>query len=140
MRGRKSVHPSSRCLWGTSKLPESPAPPKPPDLVKVPEPGDPKELVSGADKVLKRTDVVMTKAILARGGAEANPLVATFIDHPASPLLVKGLLALGIGVLLVMSPIERRFVDWAVGGVVGVYSVVVCWNITVLFQAIQATS
>lgn len=90
--------------------------------------------------LLNVADVVMTKAILARGGAEANPLVATFIDHPASPLLVKGLLALGIGVLLVMSPIERRFVDWAVGGVVGVYSVVVCWNITVLFQAIQATS
>ncbi len=90
--------------------------------------------------LLNVADVVMTKAILARGGTEANPFVATFIDHPVSPLLVKGLLALGIGVLLVMSPLERRFVDWAVGGVVGVYSLVVCWNVFVLFEAIQAAS
>ena len=90
--------------------------------------------------VLNVADVLMTKEIIARGGNEANPIVATFIDHPASPLLVKGLLALAIGVLLVISPMERRFVDRAVAGVVGIYSVVICWNAWVLMHAVSATA
>jgi len=87
--------------------------------------------------LLNVADVLMTKAIIARGGEEANPIVASFIDHPASALLVKGLLAMAIGVLLLISPPDRRLVDRAVAGVVGVYSLVICWNVYVLFQVIN---
>jgi len=88
--------------------------------------------------LLNFLDVGLTKWIIHLGGQEANPFLKPIINDPAAPLLVKGLMATIIGVLLVMSPNHRRFVDRATGLVCVIYTVVIGWNISVLIQAAQA--
>jgi len=89
--------------------------------------------------VLNVLDVLMTKWILANGGEEANPIMASIIHDPAAPLLIKVSMALLIGGLLMISPIERRFVDRATFAVVLIYTGVIGWNISVMVQAAQAS-
>ena len=88
--------------------------------------------------LLNVLDVGLTKWIIHLGGQEANPFLKPIIDDPAAPLLLKVLMATFIGVLLVMSPAHRRFVDRATALVCVIYTVVIGWNISVLIQAAQS--
>lgn len=82
--------------------------------------------------VLNLTDVIMTKAILSYGGREANPLMAPIIDHPLYPVLLKTIIAVGVGALLLASPRESKMADRAVGFVLVGYTILIGWNIGIL--------
>ena len=60
------------------------------------------------------------------------------IDHPTAPLLLKLGLCFLIGALVIAAPRERRFAEYAMFVVVGAYTLVIAWNISVLIQALQA--
>ncbi len=85
--------------------------------------------------LLNLLDVVLTKVVLANGGHEANPLVRPIIDHSLTPLVLKCGVALLVGWLLMISPVERRLVDRATAAVVIIYAVVVGWNLGLVIQA-----
>lgn len=80
-------------------------------------------------------DVVTTKVLLSLGGQEANPLMRPIIDHPAAPFALKLGMCLAVGVLLLRAPARSRFADRAVLLAVGVYTLVIGWNLGVLLQA-----
>lgn len=80
-------------------------------------------------------DVVVTKAILGRGGVEANPIMAPIMDHPAYPLILKTVVSLGVGALLLASPRESKLADRAVMIVIVAYVIVMGWNLGILLQA-----
>lgn len=82
--------------------------------------------------VLNLTDVIMTKAILSYGGREANPLMAPIIDHPLYPVLLKTVIAVGVGALLLASPRDSKLADRAVGFVLVGYTILIGWNIGIL--------
>ncbi len=85
--------------------------------------------------LLNLLDVILTKVVLANGGHEANPLVRPIIDHSLTPLVLKCGVALLVGWLLMISPVERRLVDRATAAVVIIYAVVVGWNLGLVIQA-----
>ena len=84
---------------------------------------------------LNLMDVFVTKAILRQGGVEANPIMAPIMDHPAYPLILKTVVALGVGALLVASPVESKLADRAVLLVIIAYTAVMGWNFGILAQA-----
>lgn len=85
--------------------------------------------------VLNLADVVITKAILRLGGTEANPIMAPIMDHPAYPIVLKTVIALGVGGLLLASPPQSKLSDRAVGTVILAYTAVLVWNVGILLQS-----
>lgn len=85
--------------------------------------------------VLNVIDVYLTKAIIRLGGSEANPIMAPIMDHAALPILLKTVVSLGVGALLLASPIRSKFADRAVGLVLVGYVIVMGWNLGILLQA-----
>lgn len=84
---------------------------------------------------LNLLDVIVTKAILGYGGSEANPIMAPIMDHPAYPLILKTIVAVGVGALLLASPRESKLADRAVMIVLVAYVCVMGWNFGILLQA-----
>ena len=82
--------------------------------------------------VFNVVDVILTKAILERGGLEANPLMKDLMAGFAAPLGVKAAVASVAGLLLLMCPGDSRLADRAAVGVAGLYLVVVLWNASLL--------
>ena len=85
--------------------------------------------------VLNLVDVVVTKAILRLGGSEANPIMAPIMDHPTYPVLLKTVVALGVGALLLASPRDSKLADRSVMLVIAAYVAVMAWNFGILLQA-----
>jgi hypothetical protein len=81
--------------------------------------------------LLNVADVISTKAVLARGGIEGNPVMADLMTGFAAPLGLK-MIAGVVGLLLMMCPPESRFAERAVTTVVGIYTAVVVWNMAIL--------
>ncbi len=88
--------------------------------------------------LLNLLDVLSTKWIISLGGEESNPLMKPVIDHPTAPLVIKLGLCVLIGALVLASPRERRFSEYAMFVVVGAYTLVIAWNVSVLIQALSA--
>lgn len=85
--------------------------------------------------LLNVLDLITTRAVLAAGGTEANPVMAPIIYHPYAPLLVKT-----AGVALVASvvnccPPDSKVVNRALAGSVLAYSAIVTWNLINLLVA-----
>ena len=85
--------------------------------------------------VLNLADVVVTKAILRLGGTEANPIMAPIMEHPSYPVILKTVVALGVGALLLASPPQSKLADRSVFAVIVGYVVVMGWNFGILLQA-----
>jgi hypothetical protein len=84
--------------------------------------------------VLNGVDLVLTRILLARGAAEANPVMAPLIDSWwgwAVKTLGVGLVALAVLVTGRDGKVER----W-LQVVVGVYTAVVAWNLVVLLASL----
>lgn len=79
-------------------------------------------------------DVLVTKAIIRRGGTEANPIMAPIMDHPSYPIILKTIVALGVGALLLASPRDSKLADRAVFIVIVAYVIVMGWNFGILLQ------
>lgn len=92
-------------------------------------------LMAGFLLVMNVADVYLTKAILARGGVEANPIMRPVIGHAVSPVAIKVIVSLGVGALLLAAPVRSRFADIAVTLVVVIYVLITGWNIGVLLQS-----
>jgi len=88
--------------------------------------------LAAAIVILNLSDVLLTRAVLDRGGVEGNPLMAGLMQGLAAPLGVKALVAAIVGILLLVSPVESKFAEWAVATVVGLYIGVVVWNSSLL--------
>ena len=82
--------------------------------------------------LLNVADVISTKAVLARGGIEGNPVMSDLMTGFAAPLGLKMMVAGVVGLLLMMCPPESRFAERAVTTVVGIYTAVVVWNMAIL--------
>jgi len=92
-------------------------------------------VMAAAMLVLNLIDVVLTKAILRAGGVEANPIMAPIMDHPSYPLILKTVVALGVGALLLASPVQSKLSDRAVAVVLVIYTAVTVWNVGILLQS-----
>lgn len=82
--------------------------------------------------VLNLLDVVTTKAVLASGGIEANPLMAGMMAGLAAPLGLKALVAGIAGVLLICCPPEAKLAERGAATVAGIYLAIVTWNTALL--------
>ena len=82
--------------------------------------------------ILNLCDVLLTRAVLDRGGVEGNPLMAGLMEGLAAPLGVKAMGAAVVGVLLLVSPADSKFAERAVVTVAGLYFAIVVWNATLL--------
>ncbi len=81
--------------------------------------------------VLNLADVLTTRAVLASGGIEANPLMVGLMQGLAAPLLLKTAVASLAGLLLLCCPPASRRAERATAIVVGIYMAVVLWNLGV---------
>jgi hypothetical protein len=88
--------------------------------------------LAAAIVVLNLADVVLTRAVLANGGVEANPLMQGLMSGLAAPLGLKAVVAGTAGILLLLCPPQARLGERAVAAVVALYGVVVVWNGVVL--------
>lgn len=88
--------------------------------------------LAAAIVILNLCDVLLTRAVLDRGGIEGNPLMAGLMQGLAAPLGVKALVAGLVGILLLVSPVESKFAERAVVTVVGLYIAIVLWNSSLL--------
>lgn len=82
--------------------------------------------------VLNVCDVLLTKAVLHRGGVEANPLMQELMAGLAAPIGLKVAAAALAGLLLLLCPAESRLADRAAVAVAGLYFAVVVWNTALL--------
>jgi hypothetical protein len=88
--------------------------------------------LAAAVLVLNLCDVLLTRAVLDRGGVEGNPLMAGLMEGLAAPLGVKALGAVVVGILLMVSPVDSKFAERAVVCVAGLYLGIVIWNTAML--------
>lgn len=84
---------------------------------------------------LNLLDVLLTRLIIAAGGAEANPLMQGVIHDPLAAYALKFTIALGVGVLLLKSPRNSRLADRAMLATIGCYMLVIGWNLGLLISA-----
>ena len=77
---------------------------------------------------LNLVDVLLTRAILAAGGSESNPIMQPVIRNAYVPVLIKVGLAGLVGVLLLASPRRSKLADRAVLATVVLYALVIAWN------------
>lgn len=77
-------------------------------------------------------DLLLTKAVLAAGGRELNPLMEPIIHHPIAPTLVKVGVPLLIMGLLLLCPPKSKVVDRSLAVAVVLYAGVVAYNAALL--------
>lgn len=82
--------------------------------------------------LLNLGDVLLTKAILHRGGVEGNPLMRGIMAGFAAPLGTKFLFSATAALLLLMCPIESKLANRAAATVVGIYLAIFLWNSALL--------
>jgi hypothetical protein len=83
---------------------------------------------------LNISDLITTRAVLLRGGAESNPVMTEVVDSMAHASFVKGLCL----VVVVALALRTRFpvrVAWTLGAINLWYALVVGWNLTMLARA-----
>lgn len=83
--------------------------------------------------VLNLADLVTTRMVLDRGGAEGNPIMAPIIDNQPLVVGLKALCLAAVGVLIARSRRSPRMLA-VVAAVDAWYVFVVGWNVTVLSQ------
>ena len=83
---------------------------------------------------LNISDLITTRAVLLRGGAESNPLMSSIVDNAAHASFVK-CLCLAIVVALALRTRFPGRVAWILGVVNVWYAGVVGWNLTMLARA-----
>ena len=76
-------------------------------------------------------DVITTRAVLARGGAESNPFMRAVVDNTLHTSLVKGLLLAIVLALVTRTRVHTR-TAWTLCVVTIWYTVVVTWNLALL--------
>lgn len=82
--------------------------------------------------VLNIADVLSTRAVLDRGGIEANPLMVGLMTGLAAPLGLKMMISGIAGILLLFCPAESQVGERAVTAVVALYGLIVTWNLVIL--------
>lgn len=85
--------------------------------------------------LLNAADVLSTRALLDRGGVEANPLMRSLMEGLALPMGLKVLVAGTVGALLLCCPPRSKIAEPAVAAVVAGYALVVGWNLALVVQA-----
>ncbi len=88
--------------------------------------------------VLNIVDVLLTRAVLDRGGVEANPLMDGLMTGFAAPLGLKSAVAVVAGALLLACPVPSRRAEVAVSAVVGLYLAIALWNLVILVLLVVA--
>jgi hypothetical protein len=88
--------------------------------------------LAGSLVLLNLLDVLTTRAVLDRGGVEANPLMHGLMQGLAAPLGLKTLVAGTAGALLLMCPPDAKLGERAAATVAGLYVAIVAWNSAVL--------
>ena len=88
--------------------------------------------IAAAIVVLNLADVLLTRAVLANGGVEANPLMDELMQGLAAPLGLKAVIAGCAGILLLLCPPQAKLGERAAVAVVALYAVIVVWNSAVL--------
>ena len=83
---------------------------------------------------LNIADIVTTRAVLARGGVESNPVMQGIINNTMQASLVKSL-CLVVVVGLVLRARSPGRIAWSLGAVDLWYALVVGWNLAVLARA-----
>jgi len=81
---------------------------------------------------LNVADVLLTRAVLDRGGVELNPLMRGLMAGLAAPLGLKFAVAALAGLLLLACPPRSKLAEPAVLTLVGVYTAIVMWNASLL--------
>ena len=76
-------------------------------------------------------DVITTRAVMARGGAESNPLMRAVVDSTLHTSLLKGLLLAVVFVLVMRTRVHSR-AALTLCVVTIWYTVVVTWNLALL--------
>lgn len=84
--------------------------------------------------LLNVLDLITTRAVLAAGGAEANPLMSNVIDHTWTPLLIKTAGVALVAVVVNSCPPDSKVVNRALAATVVVYAGIVSWNLINLVQ------
>jgi hypothetical protein len=83
---------------------------------------------------LNIADLITTRAVLGRGGAESNPLMQGVIDSTMQASLVKCVCLMIVVALVLRTRFPER-VAWTLGAVNVWYAFVVLWNMAVLARA-----
>ena len=83
---------------------------------------------------LNIADLITTRAVLAQGGAESNPLMQGVIDSTIQASLIKFVCLMAVVGLVLRSRFPER-VAWTLGAVNVWYAFVVVWNLGVLARA-----
>ena len=83
---------------------------------------------------LNISDLITTRAVLLRGGAESNPVMSAIVDSTAHASFVK-CACLAIVVALALRTRFPGRVVWTLGAVNLWYAFVVGWNLKVLARA-----
>ena len=79
-------------------------------------------------------DLITTRAVLGRGGAESNPLMRGLVDSAAHASFVKCLCLAAVVALALRTRFPGR-VAWTLGAINIWYAVVVGWNLTLVARA-----
>lgn len=85
--------------------------------------------------LLNVLDLITTRAVLAAGGQEGNPVMAQIIHDPLAPVLVKTAGVLLVAVVVNACPPDSKLVNRALAGSVLAYSAIVSWNLVNLLIA-----
>jgi hypothetical protein len=86
---------------------------------------------------LNVADVVTTKLVLAAGGTEGNPLMASVVtDGWAGPLGMKLLVCAAIAACVARCPRESKMVPTALTVVTGIYVAIIGWNLAILTASV----
>ena len=84
--------------------------------------------------LLNALDLITTRAVIASGGSEANPLMQGIIHDPWAPVLVKTAGVLIVALVVNACPPDSRVVNRALAASVLIYSTIVSWNLVNLVQ------
>ena len=82
-------------------------------------------------------DVLTTHLVLANGGTEGNPLMASVVAEGwAGPLALKLVVCAGIAWIVGCCPPSSSLVRRGLTAVTGVYAAIVTWNLAVLLALV----
>jgi hypothetical protein len=85
--------------------------------------------------LLNVLDLITTKAVLAAGGIEGNPVMAQIIHDPIAPILVKTAGVVVVVLVVNSCPPDSRLVNRALAIAVVTYAFIVSWNMINLLLA-----
>ncbi len=85
--------------------------------------------------LLNVLDLITTRAVLAAGGVEGNPVMAPIIHHPYAPILVKTAGVALVALVVNSCPPDSKVVNRALAFSVLAYAAIVSWNMVNLLVA-----